>query len=233
LSDVLADYKVSANSTVFRLKNARTYEMSQPQPEAMAYQVAFLDKLLDALKIKPDFGFSRFEYPAGRSNKFKAQNGATIIDSTYNSNLSSATAILDMFEEYPAESKVLVLADMLEQGDGEAEEHEKLARKIATMQSKIKRVILLGPLMSAHALPLLKQDLGDVDVVAYDEGLAVLDDLKDNTDGDDTIFFKGSARFLLEGVIEMLLANEDDIDKLPRRTKFWQKKRDEKGLSKS
>jgi hypothetical protein len=50
----------------------------------------------------------------------------------------------------------------------------------------------------------------------------------ENIKGEETILFKG-ARFL-EGIIEHLLQNKKDIDKLVRREKAWQKRRESFGL---
>ena len=55
-----------------------------------------------------------------------------------------------------------------------------------------------------------------------------LDFILKNLKGGETILFKG-ARFL-EGIIEKLLLNKSDIDKLVRREKAWQNRRKEWGL---
>jgi len=48
--------------------------------------------------------------------------------------------------------------------------------------------------------------------------------------GGETILFKASqGNFLLEGVVEALLKNKEDADKLARRSENWGKKRSKLG----
>jgi hypothetical protein len=59
-----------------------------------------------------------------------------------------------MFGQYPSDKKWLVLGDMIELGDEEKEEHEKLADMIASM--RLEKVILVGPRVSKYTYPRLK-----------------------------------------------------------------------------
>src|SRR3989338_3289299 len=66
--------------------------------------------------------------------------------------------ILDMFDKIPSFAKALagkwvVLGDMMEQGEAEKEEHEKLAELIS--KYRFDRIVLMGPRVSKFTYPLL------------------------------------------------------------------------------
>lgn len=62
---------------------------------------------------------------ARRMNKHVLVNGAVIIDDTYNSNVKSAKAVIDMLTDF-AGKKVVVLGDMAEIGEQSAEFHRQI-----------------------------------------------------------------------------------------------------------
>ena len=130
--------------------------------------------------------------------------------------------ILDLFNKIKSKwEKWVVLGDMLEQGKNEEREHRLLAREIKKFN--FDRVILMGPRVTKYTRPLLS---GKVD--AFLSPKEVLDFLKSSISGSETILFKG-ARFL-EGVLENLLENKNDVSKLPRREKIWEIRRKRWGL---
>lgn len=220
----LQDYHIDKNSTQFKIKN-QTYTFNCLLPRESFYAIAMTMDLLKYLKVKPDLSFSKFKLPPARSSLFKGIKNTTIIDSTYNAYLGSMTAILNLYDKYPAETKWAVLADMIEQGEQERIEHEKLADIIAKLN--LKRLILMGPRMKKYAYPKLKKRFG-TNIMVFETPIEVLNYLKNNIKGGETILFKG-ARFL-EGVIENLLANKEDVKKLGRREKIWEIRRRRWGL---
>ncbi|MBI2028748.1 MAG: hypothetical protein HYT07_04025 [Candidatus Levybacteria bacterium] len=112
---------------------------------------------------------------------------------------------------------------MIELGEEEKEEHEKLADVIATMS--LEKIVLVGPRVSKYTYPKLKQ-MGTLEKFLMPKD--ALNYLLNKLEGGETILFKG-ARFL-EGIIEHLLANKNDIEKLCRREKIWQERREKWGL---
>ena len=137
------------------------------------------------------------------------------------------TAILQMYKKFPALHKWAVIGDMLEQGNEEREEHEKLAALVHSLQ--LERIILLGPRVKKYTYPLL-QKLEDkkTPIAVYENPKEVLDFLLEHIRGEETILFKG-ARFM-EGVIEHLLEDKSDAQKLARREKVWNIRRKQWGL---
>lgn len=222
----LKSYEVSFGGTQFIIKGKK-YSFSQILPEEFYYSLAFTVELLKYLGLNKGLNSSKFHLPPGRSNLFKGIKNIKILDSTYNANFSSMIAIFNIFEKLKSEKKWVVLGDMLELGEEEKEEHEKLAVLLSKMN--LKRIVLLGPRLEKYTYPKLKSSVEDKIII--DKFLSpkdVLDCLQKNITGEELILFKG-ARFL-EGVIENLLADKNDVKYLTRREKVWEIRRKQWGL---
>ncbi len=217
----LNSYNLTLRSTEFKI-NEKMYRINELLPEENFYSIAMANALLTYLNLEINYSYSDFKLPPGRSSVFKGIKDTTIIDSSYNATLDGMTAILRMFNLYPAKTKWVVLGDMIEQGIEEQEEHEKLASLIAS--AKLSKIILIGPRVSKYTYPKLKglmQDNGMIEKFATPK--EVLDYLIANIQGGETVLFKG-ARFL-EGIIGHLLADKSDVKKLCRREGIWQIRR--------
>jgi len=219
-------YAISDDGTEFHIDNKK---ISLPYllPEETFYSIAGVIELLKYLQLSFDSTFKNFTLPPGRSSVFAGIKNTLIVDSSYNADLSSMNAILSMFDKLNGK-KWVVLSDMIEQGRIEKEEHEKLADIVAAM--KLDKIILTGPRMGKYMLPRLQgsvisgQESGRKEAIVYfDKPRQVLDYLEENIAGGELILFKG-ARFL-EGVIEHLLENKNDAEKLCRREKVWVERR--------
>lgn len=226
--EAIEDYRISEGESMVTIAGKHTYIFKQPQPPVISYQVAFVDEVLKLLKIPPDYSFERLAFPPGRSRVFKSVTDSTFIDSSYNANLDSMRAMLEMFERYPGDHKILVLGDMLEQGGNEEAEHKKLAELVLELDFKPKQVVLLGPRVKRYTFPILRDGLPTVPVSIFVNPHDVLDYLRTELKGGEVVLFKG-ARFL-EGVIENLLAEPQDAKYLARRGNIWRKRRAEWGL---
>ncbi|MEX2033078.1 MAG: cyanophycin synthetase [Candidatus Colwellbacteria bacterium] len=233
----LQGYQITPHGqTRFRI-DEKDYSFSYLLPEDTFYSIKMTLGLMEHLKIAPDYSFSGFTLPPGRSSVFKGVKNITIVDSSYNANLDSMRVILDMFNRMPASAKAsagkwAVLGDMIEQGAAEKEEHEKLAELL--LNYNFERVLLMGPRMSKYAYPKLEtlsshfSPLGTQIIEKFLNPTEVLKYLQVNIQGEETILFKG-ARFL-EGVIEHLLADREDAKKLCRQEKVWKIRRKQWGL---
>jgi UDP-N-acetylmuramyl pentapeptide synthase len=223
----LMGYDLRHNATAFSF-GGQTYTVPTLQPRTVYYQVAMVDILLKHLRKQADPNYVAFHQPPGRSNVFAGINGTTLIDSTYNnSNVDSLVGVVELFEQYPAKQKWLVLSDMIEQGNNEAREHAKIAP--ALEQTHFDHIILMGPRLKAHTAPLLDKELrARTDIIVVDGPKDVLDVLQRQLKGGEAVAFKG-VRFL-EGVIEKLLADPGDRALLVRREPMWQRRRAKWGL---
>jgi len=216
----LKEYRITTNGTSF-IFDDMTISIPELLPKEVFYALAVTHKLLEYLHMPLDTSFNKFTPPPGRSSIFQGIKGTTLIDSSYNANLASMKAILTMFEKITGTKKWVVLGDMLEQGKNEQQEHEKLAEEVSKLT--VERVILLGPRNAQYTYPKLKVLEKGIPTQSFMNPREVLDYLLDNIKGNEIILFKGG-RFL-EGVIEHLLMNKTDIEKLCRREKVWQTRR--------
>lgn len=220
----LTSYEVSRKGTDFKI-NEKIYSFQFLLPEATSYSISASLALVKYLNLPSDVSFSKFTIPPGRSSVFKGIKNTTIVDSSYNSNFESASEIINMYNTIRSGKKWIVIGDMLEQGKEEEQEHKKLANLI--VNSNYERVILLGPRIIRYGLEILKKHYDD-NVVAFTAPKNVFVYLKQNIEGEEIILFKG-ARFL-EGVIDHLLENPEDVKKLSRREKIWEIRRKKWGL---
>ncbi len=220
----LDNYKVFKDHTEFVI-DQKQYQMNSLLPKDTFYAILALKILMDYLKLEIDEKFTKFYLPPGRSSLLNGIKNTTIIDSSYNSTRKALELMIEMFGLYPAKEKWVVLGDILEQGDEEREEHEGIANLLA--QIKPNRVVLVGPRVVKYTYPKLKS-LSNSNLVNFEMPKDALKYLEENLNGGETVFFKG-ARFL-EGIIEHLLADKNDIQKLCRREKIWQLRRKQWGL---
>jgi UDP-N-acetylmuramoyl-tripeptide--D-alanyl-D-alanine ligase len=179
-------------------------------------------RLMEYLHFEMDVWFKNFSLPPGRSSIFSGIRDTTIIDCSYNVDLSSARAVLDMFAKMREKHKWVVIGDILEQGEGERREHERLAELLKSYD--FERIILMGPRVYKYTYPLIRGE----GVERFEGPKEALDYLLENLRGGEMVLFKG-ARFM-EGIIEHLLLDKSEVDKLARREKVWENRRRSFGL---
>ncbi len=218
----LVEYKLYKDHTEFKI-NGKTFMIKGLIPKEASITIQMTLVLLDYLNIKPDYTFSKFSLPPGRCSLLKGIKNTTIIDSSYNATPDGVASILEMFDQYPSNRKWLVMGDMIELGNEEKEEHEKLADIIFSM--KLDKINLVGSRVSKYTFPKLRRNDKTGKFILPKDALEYL---LNNLKGGEVILFKG-ARFL-EGIIEHLLADKNDVYKLCRREKIWQIRRKKWGL---
>jgi len=216
-------YEVKKNQTYFKTGD-KEYSLHAFLPEPTFYSLVATEELISYFKEKFDRTFPNLTLPPGRSSVFAGAKGTTLIDSTYNANLDSMSIVLDMFNKLEGK-KWAVLGDLIELGDEEAEEHTLLAEKIA--QYNFEKIILAGPRVSNYTYLKLKS-LGVSNIVKFNKTVEVLNYLKQSLNGKEILLFKGAG--FLEGLIEVLLQDKDDAEKLCRREKVWQIRRKQWGF---
>ncbi len=220
--ELLEAYMVSVSGTTFRIRGG-SYTVPYVLPKETFYAIASSIKIAEYFGIRPSTDLSALVLPPGRSSLFRGIKNTTILDSSYNANLESVVAIVRMAEMLRGE-KWLILGDLIEQGRFEQEEHERLGRIVAGCD--FKRTILVGPRLRKHVKPILEESGKHVE--SFIGPKEALDYLLAAIQGGETLVFKG-ARFL-EGIIEHLLENSADAEKLCRREKVWRERRKKWGL---
>lgn len=220
------NYLVSETGVNF-ITNTGNFKINYLLPKESFYSIEACKIVLDKLNIKIDPTFKKLELPPGRSSIFKGIKDITIVDSSYNSSADALKAMLQLFKEFQAKTKWLVIGDILEQGSQEGSIHIAAAHDIASVDAQ--KIILVGPRLKKYSAPeLVKIGVNEDSLVVYESPKDALDYILKEIKGGETLLFKG-ARFL-EGVIEHLLADEADIEKLCRREAIWQKRREDWGL---
>ena len=219
----LKKYSIKKSGVEF-LINTQKYEFQSLLPEDVFCSIEMCRLTVNFLQLTFDPSFKNFVMPPGRGSIFEGIKNTTIIDSSYNANLGSITVILNMYKKFPSDNKWVVIGDMLELGKVEKEEHEKLAKIL--LNTKLENIILVGKLTNKYTYPFLK-DISRV--VSFESGRQALEYLEKNLKGHETVLFKGSQSLFLEGIIEKLLKQKNDIVKLPRQIQFWKDVRKIKG----
>lgn len=166
-----------------------------------------------------------FTLPAGRLSIFQGIKNTILIDSTYNN--ATPQPILDILQFVKdaagTKRKVAIIGDLRELGEESQDIHEAVAQQIV---KTVDFAILIGPLCEQFMVPILRSESFPFenfpDFSSSKE--AILDRIQEG----DIVLVKGSQNTLfLERVVEMLLANKEDKEKLTRRGKLWDKKREE------
>ncbi|MBQ2638286.1 hypothetical protein IJF89_01245 [Candidatus Saccharibacteria bacterium] len=221
-SDIVK-YSVYPTRTEFGTTST-TFRFNSPQPRDLSIQLLMLKDLMKYLKIPLQTDFSAMPLPPGRSSFFYGKNGIKLVDSSYNAHLISMQSILEMAKSMHASHKWLVIGDIVDEGDIEAEEHRKLADLIAAV--KPEEIILIGRRTKEYTAPRLKE-LGFSPKTTLDPKKA-LAYIEKHTTGTETLIFKGSQ--YLEWIIEKLLDDPADAAKLCRREPAAVKRRKNRGL---
>lgn len=221
----LKSYQVWPERSQFGLKNS-TISFSCPMPRQVAVQLLILERLADYLELPLVEDFADYRPAPGRNSFFKGKNGLKLIDSSYNAHLISMKSIFDMAEQMQADHKWLVIGDIIEQGESEAEQHQKLGEEMAKV--KAEKYVLVGRRTKKHTLPALEAaGLADK-VQAFDKATEALDYLEGELKGQETVIFKGSQ--YLEWIVEKLLVDPQDVAKLPRQEPSARRRREAWGL---
>lgn len=224
----LDHFAVQKDKTVFHIQD-KQYNFYALLPQELFYAIAMCKEATAYFGLAFDPSFSKFILPPGRSTIFHGRKDTIIIDSSYNGNLASITAMLRLYEQFPVKKKWVVLGDMLELGEKEQEEHEKLGKILAGMN--LQQIILIGKRTGKYTYGTLQKTLKESGhVVSFTETKDALPFLREQIQGGEAILFKGSQSLFLEGLVEPLLADEQDVVKLPRQEKFWKERRKRVGL---
>ncbi len=220
----LKKYKIDAKGTHFRY-GEKEYSFEALLPEVFYLSLGMCLEVCDYLQIPVDENFSKFVVPPGRGTILSGTKKTVLIDSSYNGNRNSIDVMLSMFDTTPFTKKWVVLGDMLELGNEEKREHQLLANTL--QKSGYDRVILVGKICRKYMKDILQKEKK---VVLYDYAKDALHYIQENITGGEAILFKGSQSIFLEGIIEQLLADKKDAEKLPRRGDHWEAKRRSRGL---
>lgn len=200
-------------------------------------------------KNKVTSTLSKFDLPAGRFNRFKGIGNTTIIDSSYNSDPASLVGFLDLLIEVISWQKdnlenlnsvvppshTLILGEMRELGSISKVSHQQILDQIIEIQKifpeQVETVVLLGTQwLECDSDKIIKQE-GKTRIIRYGgkqwSVFGKASDINETLNPDSIrphcwFWIKGSQNTIfLEIVVEHLLADPLDINKLTRRGNDW------------
>ncbi len=217
----LTSYEVWPDKTTLTV-NGVDYTFADPMPREVYTQLALLGVLAGYLGEPVVTDLAAYVQPPGRSNFFPGKRGVQLIDSSYNAHLISMESVINLYREMKADHKWIVIGDIVEQGEAEAEEHAKLGTLL--QGAGFERYILVGRRTQQYTYPVLDPAVS----VTFLRPRDALKYLEVELAGNETVLFKGSQ--YLEGIIEHLLANPADAARLPRQEPAAKKRRAKWGL---
>ncbi|MEI7026746.1 UDP-N-acetylmuramoyl-tripeptide--D-alanyl-D-alanine ligase [Paenibacillus sp. y28] len=148
-------------------------------------------------------GLRQMQATGMRIELVKAPNGLTILNDAYNASPSSMRAALKLLAEMKGyESKVAVLGDMLELGDGEAQFHHDIGSQIDSLTADY--VFTYGE-RARHIAEAAAARLPAGHVLSFSDKSLLVDQLLQVAQPQDIILVKGSRGMKLEEVIGGLL----------------------------
>lgn len=200
-----------------------TYTVSQPMPRTIYVQLAMLGELAAYLEEPVITDLSRYVQPPGRSNFFHGIKNTKLIDSSYNAHLISMQSIVELYKEMQTESKWIVIGDIVEQGEAEAQEHAQLGTLLK--EAQFDRYILVGRRTQKYTYPQMDSTRTVTFLHPKDAAKYIAREIT----GGETIVFKGSQ--YLEGIVEYLLLDKHQAAELPRQEPAARKRRAKWGLA--
>lgn len=211
----LQDYQVSLQGTSFKINN-KIHELPFLLPAEIFYSISATLEATNYLKLKVDDNFSKLIMPPGRSSVFKGIKQTTIIDSSYNANYESVSAILNLVKNIKNNNQWLILGDLLELGEKESEEYNKIADLL--IKSNFEKIILVGPKLNQIILEKLKTNKHrGCQVIGFLNNIEAQDFIMNNLARKELLIFKASGGQSIEKIIANILLDKKDIAKLCRQ----------------
>lgn len=135
-----------------------------------------------------------------RLNAVRTENGALIIDDTYNASPESTMAAINLLEELQGR-KIAVLGEMLELGQYEDEGHNLVGIRAAQVANVL---VTLGLRAHIIAEAARKTGMNSANIVECEDIHEVIDWLKTNLTSSDAVLIKGSHGLRMERIIAAL-----------------------------
>ena len=141
-----------------------------------------------------------FQTPKGRCQITK-MNDITIIDDTYNANLSSSIAALDYLNTFSKNGrKLFVFGDMLELGDKSIEQHDLIGKKCSNLN--LDYLFTIGEYSSYTS-----RSFNSINKEHFFDVNELIISLKKFVRKNDKILFKGSRGMKMENIINGVFPN--------------------------
>lgn len=150
-------------------------------------------------------GLTAFQPISGRMEIRRLENGAFIIDDTYNANPASFREALKTVKDLKGEhNSTVIMGDMLELGDKAEEMHEGIGSLMA--DTGVETIFLRGRLSQATAAGALKRKMAKDQIIFFETPEEILPFITSHVKKGDFILVKGSRRMRMEEVVQEIIA---------------------------
>jgi UDP-N-acetylmuramoyl-tripeptide--D-alanyl-D-alanine ligase len=141
--------------------------------------------------------------PAGRYQTIAVAGKPRLIYDAYNANTSGMVAALDAFAAERASRRIAVLASMAELGKDAPAMHERVGAHAA--RSGVDLLLVGGEFAESMTQGALAGGLPRDRIVAFADNEHAAAWLRDHAEPDDAVLLKGSRKYKMEEIIEVLL----------------------------
>ncbi|MCW8870931.1 MAG: UDP-N-acetylmuramoyl-tripeptide--D-alanyl-D-alanine ligase [Proteobacteria bacterium] len=145
-----------------------------------------------------EYGLAHFKPESGRLQHHRLKKGGVLIDDSYNANPASMKAALSVLSQLP-KPQILICGDMLELGETAQQAHQELGRQ--ARQENIDQIYAVGDWAEAVCA-----GFGQKHCYAFQDARPLIDDIKAQLDGQESVLIKASRGLRLERVVAALLA---------------------------
>lgn len=165
-----------------------------------------------------------YEVSPGRMRLLQGMEDTLIIDDTYNSSPFACEAALKTLAEIKsAGRKIAILGDMLELGKHTEEAHKNIG-KIAKENADV--LIVVGPRAKAIREGALLAGMKEKNLYEFSDSHEASDFIKTFVKKGDLILIKGSQGMRMERIVEAILLDQENKEKLlVRQDDEWKKKK--------
>ena len=131
----------------------------------------------------------------------RSENGAVLLDDTYNASPESMLASLNLLSELEGQRKIAVLGDMLELGPYEQQGHEMVGLRAAQVADIL---VTLGARAHIYAKAARRAGMKPAQVFEFEENAAIIDWLQKNLSNKDAVLLKGSHGLRMDRILAEL-----------------------------
>jgi len=164
-----------------------------------------------------------YDVPPGRMRLLKGIENCLIIDDTYNSSpLACESALKTLHEIKSIGRKIAILGDMLELGRHTVEAHKNIG-KIAKENADV--LFIVGPRAKAIKEGALEAGMNKEKIFEFLNSFEAGNFIKTFVQKNDVVLIKGSQGMRMERVVETILLDQENKNKLlVRQDEEWKKK---------
>ena len=165
-----------------------------------------------------------YDVPPGRMRLLKGINESLIIDDTYNSSpLACESALKTLREIKCTGRKIAVLGDMLELGKHTLEAHKNIGKIV---KENVDVLAVVGHRAEAIKEGAIETGMNDQNIYEFLDSCKAGEFIKTFVSKSDIVLVKGSQGMRMERVVEAILLDQENKNKLlVRQDDEWQKKK--------